>query len=94
MGIEHVHELTRHSLGAPGRIVPLPGQNAALSSAGEMPRRSENARVARRISAEGKLIRPGRQTSYAEGFVRDGTGDLAVYPVATFSMVGEAVRTK
>jgi acyl-coenzyme A thioesterase PaaI-like protein len=48
----------------------------------------------RRISAEGKLIKPGRQTSYAEGFVRDGSGDLAVYPTATFSMVGEAARTK
>jgi len=37
IGIEHVHELARHSLGAPERIVPLPGQNAALSSAGQMP---------------------------------------------------------
>jgi acyl-coenzyme A thioesterase PaaI-like protein len=46
------------------------------------------------VAAEGKLIKPGRQTSYAEGFVRDGAGDLAVYPTATFSMVGEAARTK
>jgi hypothetical protein len=48
--------------------------------------------MARRISAEGNLIKPGRQTSYAEGFVRDGSGDLAVYPTATFS--GEGARTK
>jgi TetR/AcrR family transcriptional repressor of nem operon len=30
------------------------------------------------ISAEGKLIKLGRQTSYAEGFVRDGSGHLSV----------------
>jgi hypothetical protein len=89
-----VHELTRHSLGALGRIVALPGQNAALSSAGEMPRRCDDARIARRISAEGKLVKPGRQTGDAEGFVRDGTGSLAVHVTATFSMVGEAARTK
>jgi acyl-coenzyme A thioesterase PaaI-like protein len=59
-----------------------------------MPRRCDDARIARRISAEGKLVKPGRQTSYAKGFVRDGTGDLAVYPTATFSMVGEAAQTK
>jgi hypothetical protein len=53
------------------------------------PRRCDDARIARRISAEGKLIKPGRQTSYAEGFVRDGSGVLAVYPTATFSMAGE-----
>ena len=46
------------------------------------------------VSAEGKVVKLGRQTSYAEGFVRDGTGDLAVYPTATFSMVGEAARMK
>jgi uncharacterized protein (TIGR00369 family) len=46
------------------------------------------------ISAEGKLIKLGRQTSYAEGFVRDGTGNLAVHATATFSMIGEAPRTK
>ena len=46
------------------------------------------------ISAEGKLIKLGRQTSYAEGFVRDGSGNLAVHATATFSMVGEAPRTK
>ena len=49
---------------------------------------------ARRISVEGKLVNLGRQTSYAEGFVRDGTGDLAVYPTAAFSMAGEAAQTK
>jgi uncharacterized protein (TIGR00369 family) len=41
------------------------------------------------ISAEGKLIKLGRQTSYAEGFVRDGSGNLAVHATATFSMIGE-----
>jgi uncharacterized protein (TIGR00369 family) len=46
------------------------------------------------ISAEGKLIKLGRQTSYAEGFVSDGSGNLAVHATATFSMVGEAPRTK
>jgi uncharacterized protein (TIGR00369 family) len=39
------------------------------------------------ISAEGKLVKLGRQTSYAEGFVRDGAGNLAVHATATFSMV-------
>ncbi|HMH95520.1 MAG TPA: hypothetical protein VK577_02920 [Bradyrhizobium sp.] len=34
---------------------------------------------ARRISVEGKLVNLGRQTSYAEGFVRDGAGNLAVH---------------
>lgn len=47
-----------------------------------------------RISAEGKLIKLGRQTSYAAGFVRDGAGHLAVHATATFSMMGEAPRTK
>ncbi|QWG20832.1 PaaI family thioesterase [Bradyrhizobium sediminis] len=42
------------------------------------------------ISAEGKLVKLGRQTSYAEGSVRDGNGNLAVHATATFSMVGEA----
>jgi uncharacterized protein (TIGR00369 family) len=46
------------------------------------------------ISAEGKLIKLGRQTSYAEGFVRDGAGNLAVHATATFSMIGEAPTTK
>lgn len=46
------------------------------------------------ISAEGRLIKLGRQTSYAEGSVRDGAGNLAVHATATFSMVGEASRTK
>jgi uncharacterized protein (TIGR00369 family) len=40
------------------------------------------------ISAEGRLIKLGRQTSYTEGFVRDRKGDLAVHATATFSMVG------
>lgn len=42
------------------------------------------------IAAEGKLIKLGRQTSYTEGFVRDGKGDLAVHATATFSMVAGA----
>jgi uncharacterized protein (TIGR00369 family) len=46
------------------------------------------------ISAEGKLIKLGRQTSYAEGFVRDGADNLAVHATATFSMVGETPRSK
>lgn len=40
------------------------------------------------ISAEGKVIKLGRQTSYAEGFVRDGKGALAVHATANFSMIG------
>ena len=40
------------------------------------------------IAAEGKLIKLGRQTSYTEGFVRDGKGALAVHATATFSMIG------
>jgi uncharacterized protein (TIGR00369 family) len=40
------------------------------------------------IAAEGKVIKLGRQASYAEGFVRDGKGDLAVHATATFSMIG------
>ena len=39
------------------------------------------------IAAEGKPVKLGRQTSYAEGFVRDGAGHLAVHATATFSMV-------
>jgi uncharacterized protein (TIGR00369 family) len=46
------------------------------------------------ITAEGKVIKFGRQTSYAEGFVRDGSGNLAVHATATFSMIGEAPTTK
>lgn len=46
------------------------------------------------ISAEGKLIKLGRQASYAEGFVRDGTGNLAVHATATFSMIAEAGKAK
>jgi acyl-coenzyme A thioesterase PaaI-like protein len=40
------------------------------------------------ISAEGKAVKLGRQTSYAEGFVHDGAGNLAVHATATFSMIG------
>lgn len=43
------------------------------------------------ISAEGKAIKLGRQTSYTEGFVRDGKGALAVHATATFSMVGNVL---
>ncbi|MEO8321620.1 MAG: PaaI family thioesterase, partial [Bradyrhizobium sp.] len=43
---------------------------------------------------EGKLIKLGRQTSYTEGFVRDGAGNLAVHATATFSMIGEATKAK
>jgi uncharacterized protein (TIGR00369 family) len=46
------------------------------------------------ISAEGKVVKLGRQTSYAEGFVRDGSGNLAVHATATFSMMGEAPQPK
>src|ERR1700685_1121328 len=44
------------------------------------------------ISAEGKVVKLGRQTSYAEGFVRDGSGNLAVHATATFSMIAEALK--
>jgi uncharacterized protein (TIGR00369 family) len=40
------------------------------------------------IQAEGRLIKLGRQTSYAEGFVRDAAGHLAVHATATFAMIG------
>jgi uncharacterized protein (TIGR00369 family) len=46
------------------------------------------------IAAEGKLIKLGRQTSYTEGFVRNGAGNLAVHATATFSMIGEAPKAK
>jgi uncharacterized protein (TIGR00369 family) len=46
------------------------------------------------IQAEGKLIKLGRQTSYAEGFVRDGKGNLAVHTTATFAMIGEGITAK
>jgi uncharacterized protein (TIGR00369 family) len=46
------------------------------------------------ISAEGKLVKLGRQSSYAEGFVRDGAGHLAVHATATFSMIGEPAKAK
>jgi uncharacterized protein (TIGR00369 family) len=46
------------------------------------------------IEAEGKAIKLGRQTSHAEGFVRDGAGNLAVHATATFSMVGEPAKLK
>jgi uncharacterized protein (TIGR00369 family) len=46
------------------------------------------------ILAEGKVVKLGRQTSYAEGFVRDGAGHLAVHSTATFSMIGEGIKAK
>src|SRR5580704_15758584 len=46
------------------------------------------------ISADGKIIKLGRQTSYTEGFVRDGAGHLAVHSTAIFSMIGEAPKAK
>ena len=46
------------------------------------------------IPAEGKFIKLGRQTSYTEGFVRDGAGNLAVHATATFSMMGEPPKAK
>lgn len=46
------------------------------------------------IQAEGKLIKLGRQTSYTEGFVRDGVGNLAVHATATFSMIGGVQKSK
>src|SRR3954464_340114 len=46
------------------------------------------------IQAEGKVVKLGRQTSYAEGFVRDGAGNLAVHATATFSMIGEGAKPK
>ena len=46
------------------------------------------------IAAEGKVIKLGRQTSYTEGFVRDGKGNLAVHATATFSMIGEGGKAK
>src|SRR3954453_21937537 len=46
------------------------------------------------ISAEGKVIKLGRQTSYTEGFVRDGGGNLAVQATATFSMIGGPAAAK
>ena len=36
------------------------------------------------------MVKFGRQTSYTEGFVRDGAGSLAVHATATFSMMGGA----
>ena len=45
------------------------------------------------VAAEGKVVKLGRQTSYAEGFVRDGAGNLAVHATATFTMIG-GERTK
>ncbi|QPF87556.1 PaaI family thioesterase [Bradyrhizobium genosp. L] len=46
------------------------------------------------IAAEGRVVKLGRQTSYAEGFVRDGKGNLAVHATATFSMIGEPAKAK
>jgi uncharacterized protein (TIGR00369 family) len=46
------------------------------------------------IQAEGKLVKLGRQTSYTEGFIRDGKSNLAVHATATFSMIGEGIMAK
>ena len=46
------------------------------------------------IQADGRLIKLGRQTSYTEGSVRDGAGNLAVHATATFSMIGEVQKSK
>ena len=46
------------------------------------------------IEAEGKVVKLGRQTSYAEGFVRDGKGNLAVHATAVFSMIREGPNAK
>src|SRR3978361_1371815 len=46
------------------------------------------------VSAEGKVIKLGRQTSYTGVFVRDGAGNLAVHATGTFSMMGEAPKAK
>jgi uncharacterized protein (TIGR00369 family) len=46
------------------------------------------------IQAEGKIIKLGRQTSYVEGLVRDGKGDLAVHATATFSMIAVGAKSK
>ena len=43
------------------------------------------------IVVEGKVVKLGRQTSYTEGFIRDGRNNLAVHATATFSMIGAAV---
>lgn len=40
------------------------------------------------IQAEGRVVKLGRQSSYAEGSVYDGAGKLAVHATATFSMIG------
>lgn len=52
------------------------------------------SRAGRRVSAEGKVVKLGRETSYAEGLVRGVSGNLAVHATAAFSMIGEAARTK
>ena len=46
------------------------------------------------VAAEGRVIKLGRQTSYTEGFVRDGSGNLAVHATATFSMIGGSENAK
>ncbi len=46
------------------------------------------------ISAEGKVVKLGRQTSYVEGFVRNAAGNLAVHATATFSMIGDSGKAK
>src|ERR1700712_4159661 len=46
------------------------------------------------VSARGTGIKLRRPTSYTEGFVRDGSGNLAVHATATFSMIGGAEKAK
>jgi hypothetical protein len=46
------------------------------------------------LPARKASVKLGRQTSYAEGFVRGGTGNLAAHASATFSMIGAAPRPK
>jgi hypothetical protein len=46
------------------------------------------------MSAEGKLVKLGRQTSYTGGIVRDGAGNLAVHAIAILSMMGEGPKVK
>lgn len=41
------------------------------------------------ITAEGRVVKLGRQSSYAEGFVYDGAGKLAVHATATFAIIGD-----
>ena len=40
------------------------------------------------ISAEGRVMKLGRQFGHTEGFVHDGAGKLAVHATATFTLIG------